>query len=98
MLLSLRILSLVCACIGGGLALVSHRRSAGLTATQWGARASLLLSLAIVIGTAPALVFPSHQWVSVIGSFISLALTGASLGLLRRQRQSARSKEPTLDD
>jgi membrane protein YdbS with pleckstrin-like domain len=85
-----RILALVLACVAAGLAIVAHRRAAGSTATQWSARGSLLLSLAIVVGTVPVLAFPSSQWLTLAGSLVSLALTGASLLLIRRLRHRGR--------
>jgi hypothetical protein len=89
MIFSFSILALALASVAAGFAIIAHRRSAGSTTTQWGARASLLLSMAIILGTTPALIFPSSQWLRLAGSLMSLVLTGASLSLLRRVRRGA---------
>lgn len=90
MTLLFRVLALALACVAARFAIMAHRRSAGSTTTQWSARGSLLLLLAIIVGTTPALVFPSRQWLALAGSLVSLALTGASLLLLRRVRGASR--------
>lgn len=90
-MLLFRLLVLTLAVVAGASAVIAHRRSAGSSAAQWGTRASLLLSLAIFVGTLPAVMFSSATWLSWIGSLLSLALTAASLILLRRQRRVSRS-------
>ena len=88
-MLLFRVLVLILAVAGGVSAVIAHRRSAGLSTTQWGTRASVLLSLAIFVGTLPAVVFPSATWLSWTGSLLSLALTAASWAMLRRQRRAS---------
>jgi hypothetical protein len=72
----------VCA---GVLALLAHRQWFIGRGERWGTRATLLLSLAIIVGTAPAVLVPSFQWARWAGLVLSLVLTLASLALIRRQ-------------
>jgi hypothetical protein len=92
----LQVLSLILAVVAGAAAVITHRRSAGSGATQWGLRASLLLSLGIVVGSAPTLLFPSATWLRWAASLLSLALTGASIALLRRQWRALQSRTTAL--
>lgn len=94
MAVSLGILALALASLAAGLAIIAHRRSPGSSATQWSARASLLLSLGIIVGATPTLVFPASQWLTLTGSLLSLILTGASLLLLRHVRRAGRGSAP----
>jgi hypothetical protein len=88
----LQVAAIVLAVVAGALAVLVHQRSAGSPATTWGTRASLLLSLAIVVGTLPALLFPTAHWLRYSGSLLSLFFTVASLLVLRRQRHALRSR------
>lgn len=90
MILSLRILAVAFAFLTAGLATMAHLPSSSSGATPWSARAALLLSLGIVVGTTPALLFPTSQWLSITGSLLSLLLTGASFLLLRRVHHADR--------
>ena len=86
-----QVVAIILAVVAGALAVLVHQRSTGSPATAWGMRASLLLSIAIVVGTVPALFFPTAHWLRYSGSVLSLFFTVASLLLLRRQRQALRS-------
>ncbi len=90
-MLLFRVLILVLTAVAAGVAVVAHRRSEGSSAAQWGTRASFLLSLAIFVGNLSAVVSPRSAWLSWTGSLFSIALTGASWSLLRRQRRALRS-------
>jgi hypothetical protein len=91
MLRWLQVLVLIGAMVAGAFAVKAHRLSAGSGATRWGTRASLLLSGAIFVGTAPAVFFPTAAWLGWSGLLLSLLLMGASMALLRRQRRALRS-------
>ena len=78
-------LVLALAIVAGVFAIRGHRQAPN-TATRWGTRTSLVLSLGIICGTAPAAFAPTVQWLRWTGMVISLVLTAASFYLLRRLR------------
>jgi phosphatidylglycerophosphate synthase len=87
----LGVVCLLLAAASGALAVLGHRRSPDTPATAWGARASLLISLAIIVGTVPTLFFPAAHWLSWTGSLLSLAFMATSFALLQRQQRALRS-------
>ena len=83
----LQIVSLSLATVAGVAAIVAHSRESSAPA-RWSTRGSLLLSLAIVAGTAPRLFAPTIPWLHWSGLIVSLVFTVGSLSLLRRQMRA----------
>jgi hypothetical protein len=77
--------SVVVAVYAGILAVRAHRHWPSGPGVRWGTRGSLLLSLSIVVGTAPAILVPSVEWARWTGLALSCLLTLGSLSLIRRQ-------------
>ena len=78
------------AVIAGVSAVLAHRREARARG-RWSTRGSLLLSLAMIVGTAPAIFVPTIAWLNWTGMLLSITLSAASLNLLRRQLRASSS-------
>jgi 4-hydroxybenzoate polyprenyltransferase len=79
-------LVLALAIVAGVFAIRGHRQAPN-TATRWGTRTSLVLSLGMICGTAPAAFAPTVLWLRWTVMISSLVLTAVSFYLLRRLRR-----------
>jgi hypothetical protein len=82
---------LILATLSGGFSAFAHFQPNATIATKRASESSILLSLAMILGTAPRVFMPSVWWLRVTALVVSGALTLASIALMRRQQGSAPS-------
>lgn len=87
----LSVFVLVLAAVSGGFAGFAHFQPNATTATKHASESSILLSLAIIVGTAPEVFLPPILWLRVTTLFASVVLTLASIALMRRQIEATPS-------
>ncbi len=98
MIRGLQLGALAFALVGIGFTLRAYRMAAAVPATRRFIAASLLVPLAIIVGVAPGLLFPSLTWLRIASSVVSFVMAAASLAIsvkairmFRRQTAALRS-------
>jgi hypothetical protein len=87
----LQVVVLVLALFAGEAAFLAQRQRGASASTRSLAQGSMLLSLAIVTGTAPAVLFPSMAGLRLTCLILSIPMTLWSLVLARRVWRGRRS-------
>jgi hypothetical protein len=82
----LQILALVLAVFAGGMTLRAYRMQGASPQSKRSMRASGLVSLAIIVGTAPAIFFPAATWLRVSAAVVSIAIALLAMMLMWRAK------------
>jgi hypothetical protein len=86
-----QVVVLVLALFSGGASFLAQRQRGASSSSRSFARGGMVLALAIIVGTAPGVLFPSRAVLRTTCLIISMAMTLYSLMLTRRGWRDSRS-------
>lgn len=69
-------------------AIRTHRNPHATPATRWGSRGTVILSLAILAGTLPGVLFPASTPIRISAAIVSVFLTLTTIVTLRHTRRA----------
>jgi hypothetical protein len=91
MILGLQLLSVIAALVAIGLSMWAHRSPKTLPASRWSSRASVVLSVGMIIGTVPGMLFPSSSSIRIGATLVSFVFTIGAFAAIRHGRRALRS-------